>query len=79
MTSFYTPLPIIEIYNRILDRIGFKSGKIIETSMGTGNFIGMMSETMYQDSELCGVELDTISSNIADLLYDKIGCSKYWV
>lgn len=72
LTSFYTPLPIIENIYRILDRIGFKSGKIIETSMGTGNFIGMMSETMYQDSELCGVELDTISSNIADLLYDKV-------
>ena len=72
LTSFYTPLPIIDNIYKILEQIGFKSGKIIETSMGTGNFLGMMSEEMYHDSELCGVELDTISSSIADLLYDKV-------
>ncbi len=72
LNSFYTPLSIVDNIYKILDHMGFKQGRILETSMGTGNFIGRMSEDMYNDSEISGVELDGISSAIADLLYDKI-------
>lgn len=72
LTSFYTPLPIIQSIYNILDHMGFKYGKILETSMGTGNFIGLMNDQMYADSDLCGVELDGISSSIAGLLYDRV-------
>lgn len=72
LTSFYTPLSVISNVYKIIDHLGFKSGKIIETSMGTGNFIGLMNEDMYQESDICGIEIDEISSAIADFLYDKV-------
>lgn len=38
LTSFYTPLNVIDNIYRILERMGFNQGRIIETSMGNGNF-----------------------------------------
>ena len=72
LTSFYTPLLVIQNMYHILDRLGFKSGKILETSMGNGNFLGMMSNDMYNDSTICGVELDSMSAKIGSYLYDKV-------
>ena len=40
LTSFYTPLNVIDNIYRILERMGFNQGRIIETSMGNGNFFG---------------------------------------
>lgn len=72
LTSFYTPLNVIENMYKILDRMGFEHGKIIETSMGTGNFFGMMNENMYLDSDICGIEIDEISASISKFLYEKV-------
>lgn len=72
LTSFYTPLSVIEKMYAILEHMGFDKGKILETSMGTGNFVGMMSNDMYNDSEISGVEIDGISASISALLYDKV-------
>ena len=71
LTSFYTPLQVIEQIYKVLEHLGFEDGKILETSMGTGNFIGMMPEDMYSNSEISGVEIEGISSSISKLLYDK--------
>ena len=48
--------------------MGFKSGNILEPSMGVGNFFGMLPDTMA-DSRLYGVELDSITGRIAKKLY----------
>ncbi len=48
--------------------MGFRSGNILELSMGVGNFFGMLPDTM-QDSRLYGVELDSITGRIAQKLY----------
>lgn len=69
LTSFYTPLNVIDNMYQILDRFGFKEGSILETSLGTGNFIGMMPEDMFDNSDIHGIELDKISSEIASQLY----------
>lgn len=71
LTSFYTPYEIIEGMYRVLDYVGFQSGKILEPSLGTGNFIGMMPEDMMNESAIYGVELDEISGRIAQNLYPK--------
>lgn len=55
------------IYDSV-ERMGFKSGNILEPSMGVGNFFGMLPDTM-QDSRLYGVELDSITGRIAEKLY----------
>lgn len=50
--------------------MGFKNGNILEPSCGVGNFIGMLPTEM-SNSNVYGVELDTISSSIAKQLYQK--------
>ena len=55
------------IYDAV-ERMGFRSGNILEPSMGVGNFFGMLPDTM-QDSRLYGVELDSITGRIAQKLY----------
>ena len=55
------------IYDAV-ERMGFRSGNILEPSMGVGNFFGMLPDTM-QDSRLYGVELDSITGRIAKKLY----------
>lgn len=70
LTSFYTPFAIIDNIYKIIDKLGFKSGKILETSCGTGNFFGRMPLDMMEQSYIAGVELDTITGNIAKNLYE---------
>ena len=72
LTSFYTPLNVIDNIYHILERMGFNQGKVIETSMGNGNFFGRMPNDMYVNSTLCGVELDSMSATISRYLYDKV-------
>ena len=72
LTSFYTPLSVIDNIYRILERMGFNQGRVIETSMGNGNFFGRMPNDMYSNSTLCGVELDSMSATISGYLYDKV-------
>ena len=68
LNAHYTsPTVIRGIYDAV-ERMGFRSGNILEPSMGVGNFFGMLPDTM-QDSLLYGVELDSITGRIAKKLY----------
>lgn len=68
LNAHYTsPTVIRSIYDAV-ERMGFKSGNILEPSMGVGNFFGMLPERM-QSSRLYGVELDSITGRIAQKLY----------
>ena len=68
LNAHYTsPTVIRGIYDAV-ERMGFRSGNILEPSMGVGNFFGMLPDTM-QDSRLYGVELDCITGRIAKKLY----------
>ena len=68
LNAHYTsPVVIRSIYEAV-EKMGFKSGNILEPSMGVGNFFGMLPDTMA-DSRLYGVELDSITGRIAKKLY----------
>ena len=68
LNAHYTsPTVIRGIYDAV-ERMGFRSGNILEPSMGVGNFFGMLPDTM-QNSRLYGVELDSITGRIAKKLY----------
>ena len=68
LNAHYTsPTVIRSIYDAV-ERMGFRSGNILEPSMGVGNFFGMLPDTM-QDSRLYGVELDSITGRIAKKVY----------
>ena len=68
LNAHYTsPTVIRSIYDAV-ERMGFRSGNILEPSLGVGNFFGMLSDSMA-DSRLYGVELDSITGRIAKMLY----------
>lgn len=70
LSAFYTPSTVTKAIYKVLERMGFKNGNILEPSCGIGNFIGMLPEEM-SNSNVYGVELDSISSAIAKQLYQK--------
>ena len=68
LTAFYTPKTVIDSVYKTLAGMGFKSGNILEPSMGVGNFIGNLPDEMSR-SKFYGVELDSVSGRIGKLLY----------
>jgi len=70
LTAFYTPPVVIKAMYEALDRLGFSQGNILEPSCGTGNFFGLLPESMA-DSKLHGVEIDPLTGEIAKQLYQK--------
>ncbi len=68
LNAYYTPPVVIKAVYEAVGKMGFACGNILEPSMGTGNFFGLLPEGM-QDSRLYGVELDSITGRIAQKLY----------
>ncbi|MEY8519279.1 LPD25 domain-containing protein, partial [Lachnospiraceae bacterium 29-84] len=70
LTAFYTPPVVIKAMYEALDRLGFSQGNILEPSCGTGNFLGLLPDSM-EKSKLHGIEIDPLSGRIAKHLYQK--------
>lgn len=68
LTAYYTPPVVIKGIYQVLANMGFDNGNILDPACGTGNFFGMLPESM-NGSNLYGVELDSISGRIAKQLY----------
>ena len=69
LTAYYTdPLIIRQIWQKLLDD-GFEGGRILDPSMGTGNFFAAMPRSIRERSELYGVELDSVTGAIAKQLH----------
>ena len=68
LNAHYTSPTVIRAIYDAVEKMGFRSGNILEPSMGVGNFFGMLPDTMA-DSRLYGVELDSITGRIAKKLY----------
>ncbi len=67
--AHYTSPAIVSAMWRAADRLGFKGGRVLEPSVGAGNFFGLMPHEMRKSSAMNGVELDRITSGIAAQLY----------
>ena len=70
LNAHYTSPTVIRAIYEAVEKMGFRTGNILEPSMGVGNFFGMLPESM-EGSRLYGVELDSISGRIAKQLYPK--------
>ena len=70
LNAHYTSPTVIRAVYEAVEQMGFRTGNILEPSMGVGNFFGMLPESMA-GSRLYGVELDSISGRIAKQLYPK--------
>ena len=68
LNAHYTSPTVIRAIYEALGNMGFEGGRILEPSMGVGNFFGLLPDSM-RNSELHGVELDSITGRIAKQLY----------
>lgn len=66
--SHYTSPEVIRPIYNALEQFGFKTGNVLEPSMGIGNFFAHIPNSMKQ-SKLYGVEIDQISAKISKHLY----------
>lgn len=67
--AFYTSPTVIDGIFEALGNFGFDGGNTLEPAMGIGNFFGRMPEAMQANSQLYGVEIDSLSGRIAHALY----------
>lgn len=71
LTAFYTDPKVIQTIYTQLQTLGFEGGRILDPSMGTGNFFAAMPGGMKKNSSLYGVEIDNITGEIAQQLHQK--------
>ncbi|MDT0109638.1 SNF2-related protein [Listeria booriae] len=74
LTAYYTPPIVIKSMYQVIEKMGITRGNILEPAMGSGNFFGLLPETM-QASKLYGVELDSVTGRIAKQLYQTANIS----
>ena len=69
--AHYTDPPTVMAMWDMVRRMGFDGGKVLEPSMGTGNFYSMMPADLKARSQLTGIELDEATGAIAKQLFPK--------
>lgn len=72
-TSFFTPPSIIRSLWSGLRRLGFKGGKVLEPSAGSGMFLASMPDELAKHSQLTAVELDQSAASVLAGLYGPYG------
>lgn len=73
INAHYTDPPTTMAMWSMMERMGFKGGRVLEPSMGIGNFFGMMPRHLASRSQLTGIELDPITGGMAQKLYPDAG------
>ena len=69
LNAHYTDPPTVSAIWNIARKLGFEGGRVLEPSMGVGNFFGLMPRDLMAASQLTGIELDETTAGIAKLLY----------
>lgn len=72
LNAYYTPVEVIKQIWALLEKIGFRGGRILEPAAGTGHFIGAMPDHLRQASTVTAVEKDPLSAAILGLLYPEV-------
>lgn len=67
--AHYTAPEVVEAIWNAVRRMGFTNGKVLEPSVGTGNFLGLRPQDL--DPQFHAVEFDGITAAIAKALYGK--------
>nr|RDS95200.1 PLxRFG domain-containing protein [Cereibacter sphaeroides f. sp. denitrificans] len=67
--AHYTSRTVVDAVWQGVQRLGFTGGAVLEPSVGAGNFLGLMPETLRGKSQVLAVEYDSITARIAKLLY----------
>lgn len=69
LNAHYTDRKVIGAMWGMAEKLGFRGGRVLEPSAGTGLFFGLMPESLSGRSSLVGVELDTLTGGILGKLY----------
>ena len=67
--AHYTSPEVVKGMWAAMQRMGFNGGRLLEPSVGIGNFFGLMPRGLRTATALHGVERDTITSGLAKYLY----------
>lgn len=76
LDAHYTSPVAVGAMYEALTRLGFSGGRVLEPSVGVGNFFGLMPAAMRNASQLHGVELDSLTSRMVAALYPKAKIAK---
>lgn len=76
LDAHYTsPIAVGAMYDA-MGRLGFTGGRVLEPSVGSGNFFGLMPRELRNASQLHGVELDALTSKLVSALYPEAKIAK---
>lgn len=69
VNAHYTDPPTVKAIWDMVRAMGFKGGRVLEPSMGVGNFFALMPRDLMGASHLTGIELDKLTGGMARILY----------
>jgi N12 class adenine-specific DNA methylase/predicted RNA methylase len=73
VNAHYTAVFVIDAIWEAVRRLGFRGGRVLDPSAGTGYFIGAMPKDLAEVSEITAIEIDRLSSRILSRLYGQHG------
>lgn len=69
INAHYTSPELVRFMWDAVQKMGFKSGNVLDPSIGVGNFFGMMPPAIRANVNAVGNDMDPVTSGIAKLLY----------
>ncbi|WP_255440307.1 helicase [Caenimonas sedimenti] len=72
-TSFFTPPQLVATLWSIVQRLGFRGGRVIEPAAGVGHVIAGMPHQLAKRSTLTAVEVDPTSASILERCFAPYG------
>ncbi len=73
-TAYFTPPSVVEFMWKSVEKMGLqKNARILEPSMGIGNFIMQLPNAYKDSAHITGIELDKITGEMAQILYGADG------
>ena len=69
LNAHFTSPPVIKAMWKAVERLGFKGGRVLEPSAGSGSFFGFQPEGTTQRSKRTAVELDKLTGGLLKNLY----------
>jgi N12 class adenine-specific DNA methylase len=67
--AHYTDPQTVKAMWDVARRLGFQGGRVLEPSMGIGNFFMMMPQDMAARSQLSGIEMEQVTGSMAQHLF----------
>ena len=76
-TAYFTDPGVVRSMWRIVERLGFKGGRVLEPSGGAGHFLAGMPVAIANRSDISAVEIDTVSAAMMEVVFGSLGVQVY--